>query len=60
MTAKVYVLPTALTQRDITHPSGYTRPIVASSHKDHHTQPKPALARPPQGDDWPPFGGDAA
>ncbi|WP_444901384.1 hypothetical protein ACJJIG_17730 [Microbulbifer sp. SSSA007] len=63
MTAKVYVLPTAQTQRGIKHPSGYSGPIVAANHKGSNAisaQPKPALVRPAQGDDWPPFGGDAA
>ncbi|WHI52959.1 hypothetical protein P3339_09415 [Microbulbifer sp. MLAF003] len=63
MTAKVYVLPTAQTQRDTNRSSGYTGPIVAPNHKGRNTvssQPKPTLARPIQGDGWPPFGGDAA
>lgn len=63
MTATVYVLPKSHTQRDIKRPSGYTGLSISANQKGRNTvsaQPKPALAQPAQGDDWPPFGGDAA
>ncbi|WP_445365559.1 hypothetical protein ACJJJB_01405 [Microbulbifer sp. ANSA001] len=63
MTATVYVLPTAQTQRGIKRPNGCTGPICAAIHKGRHavaTQTKPTSDTPKQDDDWSPFGGDAA
>ncbi|WHI50473.1 hypothetical protein P3339_18835 [Microbulbifer sp. MLAF003] len=63
MTATVYDFPKTQTQNDTNRPSGYTGPMIAANQKCHRTvtaEPNPTLARPTQGNDWPPFGGDAA
>ncbi|WP_413662512.1 hypothetical protein ACG1BZ_14940 [Microbulbifer sp. CNSA002] len=63
MTATVYVLPIAQTQCDKHRPSGKSGTVIASSQKHHRTiktSLKPTPAPSSQGDDWPPFGGDAA